>query len=200
MISKRFFQVLFFFLLVQFAAYGVNTYNGSGDDFIVIEKPDKGMPALLVVKGNSRARHFSITSYDENRDYVDLLVNTTESYYGLVAIDLPNHTQTKYLEISAEGSWTIDVYHIGSAPKISIGNPVSESGDYVLWIEDEPVIAEITGNSSERHFSIISYDIYGNYGDLLVNTTSRYFGRVMIPKDTLLLNISAEGNWSIDLK
>jgi hypothetical protein len=175
-------------------------YSGSGDDIVILEKPDEGLPALLVVSGNSQSRHFSITSYSSSRERIDLLINSTEPYSGIVAVDLPVGTETGILEITATGSWSIDVYHIGAAPKISVENPKSDSGDNVLWIEGDASIATITGNSSERHFSIKSYNGNGNYSDLLVNTTDRYSGKVLLPKHTLLLQISAVGSWSIELQ
>lgn len=38
-------------------------YEGNGDDIITLDKPDDGLPALLVVNGNLSERHFSITGF-----------------------------------------------------------------------------------------------------------------------------------------
>lgn len=175
-------------------------YRGIGDDILIIEKPDEDLPTLLVINGNKGSSHFSITSYDAARNYVDLLVNTSEPYTGIVAIDLPVGTNTKMLEISATGSWAVNVYSIGAAPKISTDSPKSDSGDNILWIEGDASIATISGNSDSSHFSVVAYDGAGNYGDLLVNTSDAYRGKVMIPKGTLLLQINATGNWTINLQ
>ncbi|HBZ39566.1 MAG TPA: hypothetical protein DF712_19755 [Balneola sp.] len=175
-------------------------YTGSGDDILVIEKPDEDMPALLVINGNRGSNHFSVTSFDASRDRIDLLVNTTEPYSGIVAVDLPVGTNTKMLEISASGSWAINVYPIGAAHKISTDNPKSDSGDNILWIEGDASIATISGNSNSSHFSVTAYDGSGRRNGLLVNTTDRYNGKVMIPKGTLLLQVTASGNWSVKLQ
>jgi len=175
-------------------------YSGSGDDILVIEKPKADLPALLVINGNSASSHFSITSFDENRDRVDLLVNTTDPYSGIVPIDLPVGTNTKMLKITASGSWTVHVYSIGAAPKISTASPKSDEGDNVLWIEGEAAVASITGNSVSSHFSVEAYDGSGNYSKLLVNTTDPYSGKVMLRRGTLLLKITADSRWSVSLQ
>lgn len=175
-------------------------YEGNGDDIITLDKPDDGLPALLVVNGNRSESHFSITGYDGNRNRTSLLVNTTDHYSGIVAVDLPPRTDTKLLEISASGPWIVHVYSIGAAPKISVGEEFEDKGDNVLWVEGDASIASVSGNSSQRHFSITSYDGSGNRSGLLVNTTDRYSGRVMVPNNTLLLEVNATGDWSIKLE
>ena len=57
----------------------------------------------------------------------------------------------------------------------------------------------IKGNSASRHFDIISYEKDGSYGDLLVNTSDAYDGKVMLKGSIYILKISAVGEWSITL-
>ena len=178
----------------------INTYEGSGDDYIRIEKTMEEIPAAVLISGNSAGRHFSITSNAASGDYIDLLVNTTEKYSGTVPIDLGTPEKAKYLEINAVGTWTIHVYPIPAIPKLTSTDVVSDTGDALLWIEGDGNVLSINGNSSERHFAITAYDKYGNYNGLLVNTTDRYSGRVRLPKDSLILQVSAVGNWSIGLQ
>ena len=104
------------------------------------------------------------------------------------------------LEISASGSWAINVYPIGAAHKISTDNPKSDSGDNILWIEGDASIATISGNSNSSHFSVTAFDGSGRRNGLLVNTTDPYNGKVMVPKGTLLLQVTASGNWSVNLQ
>lgn len=175
-------------------------YKGSGDDIITLDKPDDGLPALLVISGNRSERHFSITGYDGNRNRTGLLVNTSDVYSGIVPVDLPPRTDTKLLEISANGPWIVQVYAIGAASKSSVGEEFQSKGDDVLWIEGDASIATVSGNSSQRHFSITAYDGSGNRSGLLVNTSDRYSGRVMVPNNTLLLEVNATGDWTIKLE
>jgi len=199
--KKIFLISLILCLFIYFNAFSQHKeYEGNGDDIITLEKPDENLPALLVVNGNRSERHFSITGYDGNRNRTNLLVNTTDSYSGIVAVDLPPRTDTKLLEISASGPWIVHVYSIGAAPKISVGEEFEDKGDNVLWVEGDASIATVSGNSSQRHFSITAYDGSGNRSGLLVNTTDRYSGRVMIPNNTLLLEVNATGEWTIKLE
>lgn len=78
----------------------------------------------------------------------------------------------------------------------------SGSGDSVLEI-DEPdgmYVFQISGNESGNHFAVKSYDENGESLDLLVNTTSVYNGTTLGSTNGVkLLEISANGEWSIDL-
>jgi hypothetical protein len=126
-----------------------------------------------------------------------LRVNTSDPYNGIVGVDLGSKKNTIRLEIKAVGNWKIAVWHIGSAQKIKTYK--SGESDNVLWVEGEPSIAKIAGNKKSRHFSVTAYDKYGNYQKLLVNTSKPYNGKVLLPKNVLLLQIKAVGDWTINL-
>lgn len=75
------------------------------------------------------------------------------------------------------------------------------SGDDVVEItppDDRPWMLEIKGNAAERHFAVKGYDENMGYTELFVNTTDSYSGFVIDPSlSTVLLEVSAEGDWSI---
>ena len=173
------------------------TYTGTDDSLLTIEKPQQDVPCLLKISGNSLSSNFSVKGYDEDNASTGLLVNTIDEYDGIVGVDLGSEKNTVLLEINAEGSWTIEVWEIGSAEKITTSK--SGDGDNVLWAEGNPAIAEIIGNSTSSHFSIITYNKFGKYEKLLVNTTGPYDGDVLLPKATQFLEINAEGSWTINL-
>lgn len=176
------------------------TYSGSGDDVVQLDKPNADQPALLTVQGNRQGRHFAVVAHTQNRTRIGALVNTTEPYSGVVAADLPPRQNTALLEISAVGSWTIEVYPIGAAQRISVPGSFNGSGDNVLWVDGNASQAVVNGNSAGRHFAVVAYDKYGNRQGAIVNTTSSYEGTVLMPQDALLLEISAVGSWSIRLE
>lgn len=185
---------------VEAWAQAHETHTGSGDDVVEISKPDDGLPALLVVSGNREGRHFAVIAHDESGGRLGALVNTTEPYVGIVPIDLPPTSSTTLLEVSATGSWRIQVYSIGAAQRITVPETFEGDGDNVLWVEGNPSRATIRGNSGSRHFAVIAYDGNGNRLGAQVNTTDPYSGTVVIPRQTLLLQISAVGTWSIDIR
>lgn len=75
------------------------------------------------------------------------------------------------------------------------------SGDDVVEItlpDDRPWMLEIKGNSDSHHFAVKGYDENMGYTELFVNTTDPYSGFVIDPSlTTVLLEVSAEGNWEI---
>ena len=93
---------------------------------------------------------------------------------------------------------------VSQAAEPEIFEPIhySGSGDSVLEI-DEPdgmYVFQISGNESGNHFAVKSYDENGESLDLLVNTTSVYNGTTLGSTNGVkLLEISANGEWSIDL-
>ncbi|MEX0680237.1 MAG: hypothetical protein WD097_02560 [Balneolales bacterium] len=176
-------------------------YQGSDNKYLAIEKPEEDVPALLLITGNAAERPFSIAAYDENGNRTGTLVNTSDSYSGIVALDLPTGRNSRYLELEVSGPWLIRVHPIGSAPKISPGEEFSDAGDNVLWVDGDASRATIhADNRSSENFTIRAFDEFGNYNGLLVHTTSSYSGEEMIPDHTLLLVVKAMGSWSITLE
>ena len=57
-------------------------------------------------------------------------------------------------------------------------------------------VFHITGNAEGNYFAVITYDGYGMYDDLLVNTTDPYSGKVKLGKDTTIVAVKASGDWS----
>lgn len=176
------------------------THSGTGDDVVEISKPSDGLPALLMVSGNREGRHFAVIARDESGSRLGALVNTTEPYIGIVPIDLPPTSSSSLLEVSATGSWQIQIYPIGAAQQVTVPGTFEGEGDNVLWIEGDPSRATIQGNADSRHFAVIAYDGNGTPLGAQVNTTDPYAGTVIIPGQTLLLQVSAVGSWSIDIR
>ena len=149
---------------------------------------------MLYIKGNDAGRHFSVTGYDDNDNRTNLFVNVTDPYEG-ITLD-PSGTTTT-LEISAQGSWTIESRSAFSARVIEAPGTINGTGDEVLLVEGSPSLATIKGNPNSRHFSVLGYNPKRS---LLVNTTDPYEGTVRVERDTFLLEINAVGDWEITLE
>ncbi|WP_024333087.1 hypothetical protein [Desulfotignum balticum] len=175
-------------------------YSGTGDDVQTISKPDKNMPALLAISGNSAGRHFAVIARDGSGNRVRALVNTTDAYAGIVPIDLPPRTDTTLLEIKASGGWRIKVYSIGAAQRAKVPGVFNGEGDNLIVLKGNPKLANVRGNSASRHFAVIAYDKGGNRLGAKVNTTDPYNGTIILPSRTLLLEIKAVGGWTVDLQ
>ena len=176
------------------------TYSGSGDDLVDLSKPDEGLPALLVVQGNAAGRHFAVVARDKDGGRIGALVNTTEPYTGFVPVDLPPTTTTTLLEISASGNWQIQVYSIGSSPTVDVPGMFEGDSDSVLWMTGEASRATIQGNPDGSHFAVVAYDGRGARLGAIVNTTDPYSGTVLVPRGTLLLEVTAVGSWQVEVR
>ncbi len=70
-------------------------------------------------------------------------------------------------------------------------------GDQVIVLSGgKPDTAKIRGNAGKRFFAVKSY---GDISDLLVNTVDPYDGEVLVDAGTLVLEVQAEGPWSIEV-
>ena len=166
-------------------------FTGSGDDVLSINCPD--YPFAFYITGNSDSRHFSVITYDSDGNYGELLVNTSEPYSGFT-FD-PSQDVAK-IEVSATGSWEIQLRSIYDVGSIAAGSSFNGVGDTVLLIRNCGDTARINGNAGGNHFAVWAY---GADNDLLVNTTDVYNGTVMMPYNPVLLVVTAVGEWSVTL-
>lgn len=166
-------------------------FTGSGDDIIDLDVT--GYYYVFHITGNADKRHFSVKTYDSNDNYSELLVNTTDVYDGTT---YDASLDVKTIEISAVGDWKIEVIDLADWYWIHAGDTVTGNSDAVFALADGGRTADIEGNSEGNHFAVITYDGYGMYDDLLVNTTDPYSGKVKLGKDATLVVVKASGDWS----
>lgn len=169
------------------------SYKGSGDKMLELKPRDDIWGLFVKSEGDG---FFAVTGYDENNKFVDSLVNTIGSYSGLV---FDNTLSSKYLEIKAQGDWTVEQIPVAYFDSIGTGETYERSGDWVILVSDHGISAHIKGNADKKFFSVVSYDDYLNYDDLLVNTLDPYDGEVRLDNPALFV-INAEGDWSITLE
>jgi len=178
--------------------------HGIGDDIIQI--PDLNGSLLVArVHGNPGERHFSVTTYDKFGNFVSLLVNTTESYIGIVPFDFDaygNHDLGGgLLEVKAQGNWSIEIIDLNSLSYAQNNQVLAGYDDYVGYVKGSSLVASVYGNEALRHFSVsaIGLDEKGGHGALVVNTTSLYQGNVRLPinKEGLVFIVKATGPWVI---
>lgn len=167
-------------------------YSGSGDDVVTIAPMDYAY--AIYIEGNSAGKHFSVTSYDKNGNYLDLLVNTSDPYSGTV-LDMELATAT--LEINAAGAWTVTFVPLEKYPVATAGQTVQGTGDSVFLCDGTPKTAEITGNNASRHFSVWAHS--PSDSDLVVNTSDPYSGTVKLPNGTVIFEVTAKGDWNMTL-
>jgi len=171
--------------------------NGTGDSIQNIDKwPD---PAIIHIVGNASQRHFAVIPYDSNGNRAGLLVNTTDYYDGRNLIDFEQDQHTSRLEITSEGEWTIEILPLVSARVLQVPGTIEGNGDDVLLLMGgTPDIANISGNPAARHFAVFPFG-NGRRFSLMVNTTDPYEGQVLVDRNAEVLQVNAEGAWSISI-
>ncbi|MCB0173887.1 MAG: hypothetical protein KDJ97_25425 [Anaerolineae bacterium] len=75
------------------------------------------------------------------------------------------------------------------------------SGDSVenvqMW--NGPAMMQVTGNDESRHFAVVPHTVSGEPLMSMVNTTEPYSGRILLPEPVNRLEISASGNWTVEI-
>ncbi|MFC1879467.1 hypothetical protein ACFLZW_06095 [Chloroflexota bacterium] len=174
-------------------------YSGQGD--AVIDIAQIGGVGVLHIVGNASSGHFAVKNFAADGDYIDLLVNTTETYDGYRPINLWQDKQTVRLEITSDGPWKITLLPLAPEYVHIITAPGSYSGfgDDVLLLlgGDGPWVAKVIGNAAGHHLAVKSYG-YNDY-DLLVNTTDPYEGSGFTSDGIILFDVVAVGSWTIEL-
>ncbi len=178
--------------LLWFAPRSPVVLTGSGDDVVQVSKGFG--PAVAHIIGNAGADYFGVTSYDSEQRMLDLLVNETEPYEGLRPVDFSVDDQTVMFEVQGTGAWRIELRSVGTVRSLALGATISGSGDEVIKLLGTPDTLHIVGNAAKRYFGVIGY---GDSWDLLANETEPYDGRVLVDSGVIVLEIQANGPWSI---
>ncbi len=174
-----------------------NAYSGSGDAVIDFSRP--AGPAIVHVTGNAESGYFGITSYGADGSYIDLLVNTADPYDGIRPLDFEGQHATRF-QVQAPGAWTIEILPLSSAHTLWVPGSYSGANDDVIVLAGvTPDKATISGNGNAVYFGMIGYTASGAYGDLLVNTTDPYQGTVIVERGITLIEVMAEGGWTISV-
>lgn len=170
------------------------TLSGSGDDIVDFVKWEG---AAIGIFTNSGSSNFIVKSFDQAGEYVDLLINTIGSYQGTVPIDFASDEQTSRFEIKSSGSWEVQILPLsaartGAVPGVITGN----SDDVVILTGGKPDLIK-ANSTGESNFIVWSFSSGGR--DLIFNEIAPYSGTAMLDSSTIVLTISAEGDWSLEV-
>jgi hypothetical protein len=173
-------------------------FEGQGDAVVDVEWWPA--PVLVRITGNAAGRHFAVTSYDAVGEQIDLLVNTTDPYKGVRPVFVDAEMPARF-EVNAADAWTIEVLPLTreliNSRVIEVPGEFSGAGDDVVFLQGIPDTATISGNAEGRHFAVIGY---GEYRELLINTSDPYEGTVILSADMVALEFTAKGAWTVAVK
>lgn len=169
--------------------FATQTYSGVGDD--VINLP-RAITARIIKGSHSGSSNFAVEALDRNGNYNDLVFNEIGVFSGVNTIGMSSgDAPSKFLEVTADGSWTIEIRSLEKAPRFTRAG----TGQAVIKYSSGFKIWQIR-HSGRSNFAIWQYCSNGN-SDLLVNEIGNYSGRKTLLSGSCVLVIEADGNWSI---
>jgi hypothetical protein len=172
--------------------------SGNGDkvsDVITFE------PGFVVFEADYKgASNFIVQLLDENGNMEELLVNEIGTFHGRNAVYLP--AGGNYIvQVESEGSWTISPSQVPPDEKDIVKTPgkIEGKGADIAWVYMEEGLRRFTmEHSGESNFIVLA-----NEQALLANEIGNYSGeKAQNVEDSgvYLLDIEADGTWSIDIK
>lgn len=170
-------------------AWTAFTVSGSGDDVIDFTIPGDE-PAALHIE-HSGGSNFAVVTYSAAGERLDLLVNEIGAYSGTVPVNLYSGEEVAEIEITAGGAWTIEALPPADLP--TLGDTAEGTGDAVLINLSDSTRLSIT-HEGESNFAVLSH---GARRELLVNEIGSYSGTVRVDSGSVLLQITADGSWTI---
>ena len=189
------FMVLTLSIFHQTFSYASEVYSGSGDQIVDLKLTKKTSIVTFTHQGTS---NFAVWAKDKNAENIDLLVNEVGNYSGTTLV-YPSGKSLKYLEITADGTWTADFKSLTSARKWS-KKIIEGTGDDVIQLSKS--LASSTklkiNFSGNGNFAVWTFDKNGKRLDLKVNEVGNYVGTKFLGKSVKYIQINAaEGTWNI---
>lgn len=170
-------------------------YSGAGDSVLRIELPGGPNSVGVASIQHSGSSNFAVWSLDQNLNQSDLLINEIGPYSGTVAFNLRATESITALEITADGTWEVTVEDLLTLPQLLPNSTAQGEGDDLLVYLGDTTIASVE-HAGDSNFAVWSH---GDYSDLLINEIGAYSGQVRWPAGGALIEITANGPWSIAL-
>ena len=171
------------------------TVSGTGNDVINFQIPGD-LPAVLDLTHNGTS-NFAVWSLDGAFANIDLLVNEIGSYQGRRMVHggwFTTPELVRHLEITADGAWSITARPMSAAR--SMTSSLTGSGDDIVRYNGAASTLTSTHNGTSN-FAIVGYESDGEYNGLIVNEIGAYSGTDLIDSGTKILDITADGSWTL---
>ena len=176
-------------------AFKAFTLKGRGSRVVKFTIPEDAIAiAQITEKGTS---NFAVWTIAADGSSNQLLVNEIGSYKGTRLFDTGSDEHSVAFKIESNGSWTITVRPVTQAKAWDPSTVSKGTGSMVLRVapaSDGFVVIGVTHRGSSN-FAVWSYT--ADSRDLLFNEIGRYSGESVLPDGTLLLEIEADGAWTV---
>jgi hypothetical protein len=167
--------------------FGAIVIEGRGDD--IIDVPVITDAPVVATFTHSGSSNFAVVSFGGSGERLDLLVNEIGNYRGTVPLNFSSPPAE--LEITADGAWTVTISDVRDQPVYD--GAASGSGDQVLLVTVDAGRLAAT-HDGRSNFAVLAW---GDRRTLMINEIGAYTGTVRLP-DAIALEISADGNWTLE--
>jgi hypothetical protein len=172
------------------------TLDGSGNDIVEFTKW-KG-PAVLSAAHDGDG-DFVISNYTKDNQKIYTLLRKTGYYVGSLPLDFLSSEDSKSFNITASGTWELQIIPLELARSEIIPALIEGDGDdVVIIIDDHPEQLVVDASNASEAFMIVAFGDNGER-NLLINATAPYNGTLTAPPGTTKLVITATGPWAIDI-
>lgn len=168
-------------------------FEGYGATVVSLDLPDDYLHTVAFT--HTGESNFAVWSVDEDGESIDLLVNEIGDYQGARPLDFD--VEPVALDIEADGTWQAIVQVLQRAPLW----PEQTSGTGATVLVADP--AETRGltvvrltHDGQSNVVLWAYTDDGEW-DLLVNEIGEYSGEQRLPSGTVVLEIDADGDWTL---
>ena len=170
-------------------------FKGRGDKVVKFKIPeDAAATAAFTHTGSS---NFVVESLAADGSTNDLLVNEIGRFKGTRLFDADGHSVA--FKIDADGAWTVAIKPVSQARAWNLAAPLSGAGDDVIRVTGsiDGLASSVIKHTGGSNFVVTAYSSDGR--DLLINEIGKYSGEVVMPSGLLLLEIEADGKWSVSV-
>lgn len=172
-------------------------YTGSGDAVVDITPIKKASILKVSFTGDSA---FIVRPIDSTGKEGISLVLEIGPFEGTVFQSAVSKAVVA-LSVKAEGDWTIEVSPIAAAPVVATKNVSGTGSAVVKWAKPSTGYKKIAfTHDGEGAFVVRPIDAKGKERFSMILNVGAYDGSVLLPSGTQYLKITADGDWTFNVK
>jgi hypothetical protein len=155
---------------------------------------DEAAIATITNKGSA---NFMVTSLAADGSDNELLVNEIGNYSGTVLFDASSGQHSVAFKVESDGTWAITIQPLSAAKVWDPTTPLAGRGDDVIAVSPavSGLMTATISHKGQANFVVYAYSPSGQ--DLLVNEIGNFSGEEAVPDGTYLLQINADGTWTV---
>jgi len=165
-------------------------FNGSGNDVVDIG-PDN---ARFILRASHDGKsNFQVELLDPAQQPVGVVFNEIGAVTdATVIMDVSKGGQ--FLQVTADGKWSLQLLDVSSVPVV--GNTFKGTGKSVVKYDGPAGVFAITHDGKSNFQVTLADPTSGQVTDVVVNEIGPYSGRNSITAGPVLIEVTADGNWT----